>query len=266
MHQTKIILGATLAVAALSAQAAAVQAIYTAQIDGWASSHENLYIGDHLIAQGDSLEGLISFDKALPGETNPLLSPNVTLYRNSTSLTFPPIGNFSAPNLGGVILAPTPPLAVNYLTADLAGASVVGMPIQSCPDACTFLSATRTQLGTGGAYGAVELLSFTYRVPPSSPFYTRPVNPSDHAEVSSITLDLYFDQALSGTTLPDADALTGFKVGRVTLDLSNGAGVFATIHKVSAVPEPSTLGLSALGIAGLMGAVRRSKRTASTQA
>jgi PEP-CTERM motif len=266
MYQTKVIFGATLAVAALSAQAAAVQASYSAQIDGWASSHENLYIGNHLIAQGDSLEGLISFDKALPGETNPLLSPNVTLYRNSTSLTFPPIGNFSAPNLSGVIIAPTPPLAVNYLTADLAGDAVVGMPTLSCPDACTFLSATRTQLGAGGAYGAAELLSITYRVPPSSPFYTQPGSSSNHAEVSSITLDLYFDQILSGTTLPEAEALTGFKVGRVTLDLSNGAGVFATIHKVSAVPEPSTLGLSALGIAGLMAAVRRAKRMTSTQA
>jgi len=304
MRLNKYIAAAGLLTISIAAQAATIQGGYIGQIDGTASGNDLglILIGDKKVNVGDSLTGLFSFDSLLPIQAPSLVVPfpsptsdKVTVYKNANTSSIlnivgtPNLPSFPYASSGGVFLpvvpapAPTPP-AVNALSTELNGFSVVNAPELTCPAACENITVTRTRFGTPGPFGAVESLNIKYitgvtlntggfgtllpgtfndlqsQVNPVLVFTPQPVSPS--GVVTSVSIDLFYDQALAGTELPDLSALSNFKVGRATLNLSNGAGVFATLQKISPVPEPSAWTLMGLGLVGLGAMTRRKNRVA----
>jgi hypothetical protein len=296
MRLNKHIAAAGLLTISIGAQAATIQGGYMGQIDGTASGNDLglVLIGDQKVNVGDSLTGMFSFDSLLPIQAPSLVVPfpsptsdKVTVYKNANTSSIlnivgtPNLPSFPYASSGGVLLpvvpapASTPP-AVNALSTELNGFSVVNAPTLTCPAACENITVTRTRFGTPGPYGAVESLNIKYLsgvtlapidlnnqlllVNPGLVFTPQPVSPS--GVVTSVSIDLFYDQALAGTELPDLSALSNFKVGRATLNLSNGAGVFATLQKISPVPEPSAWTLMGLGLVGLGAMTRRKNRVA----
>jgi hypothetical protein len=295
MKLNKHIAAAGLLTLTLAAQAATVHGGYIGQIHGTVSGNDEglVLIGDQQVNVGDSLTGTFSFDSLLPIQAPalglPILSPTgdkVTIYKNASTPSFLNIVGASqtldaSSLLSGPIVVPTPSPtapAVNALSAELNRFSVVNAPTLTCPAACENITVTRTRFGTPGPFGAVESLNIKYitgvTLPPSDlnnqlllvnpglVFTPQPVSSS--GLVTSVSIDLFYDQALAGTELPDLSALSNFKVGRATLNLSNGAGVFATLQKISPVPEPSTWALMGLGLGlvGLGAMTRRKNRVA----
>ncbi|TBO33921.1 PEP-CTERM sorting domain-containing protein [Aquabacterium lacunae] len=244
---------------AWAAQAATVEASYVGQITGTASLNETgtVLIGDQTVQINDLLTGVLSFDDQLPREAPSFWAPNVTTYRQSSSIaSVIQTGEslFASASTSGSVTIPTStiplPPPVNVVSASLNATSIVGTPSLSCPEACNLLTVTREKLAQPTPFGAVEVLSFSYGV---SSYGTGglcttslPAN-----QVSSIQFSFYYDQPLQGTGLPNAQTLAAFKQGEITLNMGNGAGVFASIQSLSPVPEPSTWALSALGLVGL---------------
>ena len=262
---TKALAATGLTAVAMAAQAATIEASYVGQITGTASLNDTgtVFIGSQSVQINDLLTGVLSFDDQLPKVTPSSWAPNVTTYRNDSSITsaIPPGElTFFGASTGGTVIVPTStiqtPPPVNVVSAALNGTLILGTPSLSCPEACNNLSVTREQLAQPMFNGAVEVLTFSYGVASygTGGLFTvqQPAN-----QVRSIQFSFFYDQPLAGTGLPNANALGSFKQGQITLNMGNGAGVFATIQSLSPVPEPSTWALGALGLIGLAWARQR---------
>lgn len=269
MTLTKALLATGSMAMVFAAQAATVQANYVGQITGTASLNEQgiVLIGDQVVQINDLLTGTLSFDDQLPREAPSFWAPNVTTYRHSlfpiASAIPPGQSFFTGVTMPGTVIVPTstimPPSPVNVVSASLNGTSIVGTPTLSCPEACNSLTVTREQLAQPLFNGAVEVLTFSYGVSSYGTGGLFTVQPLAN-QVQSIEFSFYYDQPLVGTGLPNANALGSFKQGQITLNMGNGAGVFASVQSLSPVPEPSTWALSALGLVGLAWARQRKSK------
>lgn len=231
-----------LAILAPAAQSAVVQQQYSAYVTSVVSSTGTASIGALPVHVGDQLTGLFSYDNAMTGEPAPWFSPlpyeygyrgtvqdnHVTLSLNGTEVVASPSATASSCSAFDLLCSSLPVVMARY-----AGPVLVGSP--------------------------TDRLSMHYAIPAASPGGLWTMG-GDVVKVSSIDLDFFYGGKLSGSALPGQINFSDLRVGQVTLNLSNGAGVLARFDSIStpAVPEPQTWALMVVGLC-VMGAVRQSR-------
>jgi hypothetical protein len=104
-----------------------------------------------------------------------------------------------------------------------------------------------------------DILSLTYTPAYNPPLLT--VGGDTPVRVSSVTMDFYLTKAWTGNGLPSQINFDDLSYAQMTLNLSDGAGVFVKVLSIaSPVPEAGTLGSMAAGlfmVAAMTGAQRR---------
>jgi hypothetical protein len=250
---TKMILAAAcLAACALgNAQATVVQQGYTAYITGIASPTGTGSVGSQALHVGDAVTGFFSYDNALVGTLPSPFSPI------QASLNY------------------TGSVADNHITVDIAGNAAVTAPVNGglgCsatsldPANCATPEVMRRWPGPilmGQQATDVLSLIYTPAFNPG-PLWTVP-DANTPVRVSSVQLDFFYPAQLTGNGLPTQIRLEDLRFSQMTLNLSDGAGVFVRVFSIAEpVPEAGTLATMGLGLVGLLGVLQR-RRAACTQ-
>ncbi|MFT3857321.1 MAG: PEP-CTERM sorting domain-containing protein [Aquabacterium sp.] len=236
-----ILASTLLALSTLPAQAALVERQYTASVSHVASSAETVVLGSNVINAGDKLTGTFVYDDAmLPESTSPFSTWSGLIYRGAIQ------GNHITMSLNGLSIVKAP-------AADASNCSFLD-PL------CTLLPVAIERSSSTTSAGVTDMLTLRY-VPPVDPLALFVFN--GPVRVASLAMTFSFSPALSGVALPTDVKLDDLRFALLTLNLSDGSGVFATIESISAssVPEPSAVAMFALGVFGVV--MRQRHRTVS---
>lgn len=250
---------ATLLAALLSsAQAEVVQQQYTATITHFASPIDSWPELNGLTLQtGQAVTGLLSYDNAMVGGM-------ATGYFGTLSYQGTPFDNHITVNVEGRALVSAPSASDNFCSP-----VQLICPINTSPPTWGPYDLTTPvvvpgpnpllrQVMTRSADGRNLTLGYSLPVLNNSFGSSLPIFNTPVRSVRSVELNFDYLVPLSGAGLPSQIDLGAVRFAGLTLNLSDGTGVFAQVQGVSApVPEVGTVWSFGLGLLALTGLVRQ---------
>jgi hypothetical protein len=229
----QILATACLAASAFSsAHAAVVQQAYSGYITGVASATGTTIVGGQLLHTGSEITGTFVYDNAMVGSAPSPFNPLPSKLEYSGA----PANNYISLRVDGQSMVTAPDTGASPCSASTLNIVTCSAPV---------VMRLKAGLATPGLPN--DILSLTY-TPAYNPALLT-IGGDTPVRVSSVTMDFYLTKAWTGKGLPSQINFDELSYAQMTLNLSDGAGVFVKVLSIaSPVPEAGTLVSMAAGL------------------